>query len=163
MDGLIILLLLIPLVFLILLLSILGRSGEQRRLLEALYDKVKDLTSEVANLHKELKEKRAVSSTESIKPLWKEQQKEVVIPSLPLVPVTEIKKEPVAEQPAPVITCDKKVIITKKENIEQKIPPAYTMPQPKQAKQNKDIEKFIGENVANKIGIAVLVLGISFL
>jgi uncharacterized membrane protein len=162
MDGLIILLLLVPVVFLILLLSILSRSGEQRRLLESLYDKVKDLTNEVAHLHKELKEKKPSPATESVKPLWKEDQKEAEIPSLPLEPVPVIKKEPVAAQPAPVIAGDEKVVTTEKESIVQKIPPAYTMPQPKQARQNKDIEKFIGENVANKIGIAVLVLGISF-
>jgi len=162
MDGLIILLLLVPVVFLILLLSILSRSGEQRRLLESLYDKVKDLTTEVANLHKELKEKKPPPATESIKPLWKEQQKEVVTPSLPLEPVIEIKKEPVTEPPAPIVALDEKFPAAEKGSRMKKNPPAYTMPQPKQAKQNKDIEKFIGENVANKIGIAVLVLGISF-
>lgn len=116
----------------------------------------------MSHLHKALKEKKALPETESIKPLWKEQQKEVVIPSLPLEPATGAKKEPVAEQPAPVTAGDEKIITTRKESIEQKNQPAYTMPPPKQAKQNNDIEKFIGENVTNKIGIAVLVLGISF-
>ncbi len=158
MDGLIILLLLVPLVFLILLLSIMSRSGEQKRLLESLYDKVKDLTNEVANLNKELKEKKTVVTTETVQPLWKEQQKEVILPPLPVPPVAEVKEEPVAEKPDLVIAGDEKVITTKKKGIEQKISPSY-MQRPK---QNRDIEKFIGENVANKIGIAVLVLGISF-
>lgn len=44
---------------------------------------------------------------------------------------------------------------------------AHTVPEPKPAKpgfweKNPDIEKFIGENLFNKIGIAVLVLGIGF-
>lgn len=44
-------------------------------------------------------------------------------------------------------------------------PPVARPPQPKQPgffERNPDLEKFIGENLANKIGIGVLVLGIGF-
>ncbi|MCD9018531.1 DUF2339 domain-containing protein [Parachryseolinea silvisoli] len=43
-------------------------------------------------------------------------------------------------------------------------PPAYVPPAPKPGffERNPDLEKFIGENLANKIGIGILVLGIGF-
>jgi uncharacterized membrane protein len=46
-------------------------------------------------------------------------------------------------------------------------PPAYVPPTPKPSRpgffeRNPDLEKFIGENLANKIGIGILVLGIGF-
>ena len=75
-------------------------------------------------------------------------------------PAPQPKKEPVkalAEKtkPAPValITPPKE---TKKPPVN--MPP--TAPKPSRAK--RDIERFIGENLINKIGIAVLVLGIGF-
>lgn len=74
----------------------------------------------------------------------------------------EIPKEPeplpsVREEAAPVI------------RPAVKVPPAVKIPaQPKESwwdkwvRNNPDFEKFVGENLANKIGIAVLVLGIGF-
>ncbi|MBS1598166.1 MAG: DUF2339 domain-containing protein [Bacteroidetes bacterium] len=82
-------------------------------------------------------------------------------PAQPKTPVMETSDHAVEagikpEKPAPVT------------DIKQ---PAYTPPPPVERTQgwfekwlhdNPDIEKFIGENLINKIGIAVLVLGIAF-
>jgi uncharacterized membrane protein len=100
-------------------------------------------------------------------------------------PVQEIKKEVIKE--APPATIPKPVSMEKPPVVpvvEQKVPeekkqeetgqfiprPIYTPPpvQPKPIskptffERNPDLEKFIGENLINKIGIAILVLGIAF-
>ena len=88
-----------------------------------------------------------------------------IIKPEPVKPVVEEKKpEPKKEEP----------VIKQPEAI--KIPATTSQPEPVQPVVNKppveprpgffernpDLEKFIGENLANKIGIAVLVLGIGF-
>lgn len=44
--------------------------------------------------------------------------------------------------------------------VEQKVSPSITSEKPKEKKLSIDIEKFIGENLANKIGIAITILGV---
>lgn len=100
---------------------------------------------------------------------------------------TEVIKEPIAKKPIidPVIVKEAPVIIAEKvvsatiQPIKKDIPP-YSATKEKQQKQqqktytpkkpwfetfkekNPDLEKFIGENLINKVGILILVLGISF-
>ncbi|MEQ1676044.1 MAG: DUF2339 domain-containing protein [Chitinophagaceae bacterium] len=166
MDGLILLIILIPVVFLFLLITILSRSGEQRRLLESLYDKIKQLSNEVSSLSKELKENK---ETPPLKPVFKEAPAKTII-----------KEEPIAEQPVIEKEIIKDPVVIPKQIWEEKIvvaTPSFTEPgkeelvdiKPVQEykpgyepEKETDIEKFIGENLANKIGIAVLVLGIAF-
>ena len=80
----------------------------------------------------------------------------------------EIKKEAVTT-PAEVV----KPAIHKEETIQQTVPVTAPKPEPfrdplpvapKQSffDKNPDLEKFIGENLMNKIGIGILVLGIGF-
>lgn len=161
MDGLI---LLVILVLVIILLTILNRTGEQGRLLESLFDKIKQLTSEVSTLSKELKEKKTDTST--VKPVYKETPAKVVI------------TEKSAGQESPPVSAKEKVIVPEPVPAEKitAIPPETGTTKEKevaiadavdkhplmQPKPETDIEKFIGENLANKIGIAVLVLGIAF-
>ncbi|HEX6847110.1 MAG TPA: DUF2339 domain-containing protein, partial [Chitinophagaceae bacterium] len=67
-------------------------------------------------------------------------------------PVTEIKKS--QPMPRPVVEIKREEVIA-----EKKVTPK---PLVASSKQETDLEKFIGENLLSKIGIAVLVLGISF-
>lgn len=160
MDGLILLIVLVPLIYLIILLILLSRSSEQHRLLESMYDKIKKLSNEVSSLSKELKQ----TKPEATEPLVKEKQAPVFVPEKPalqeqIIPLPEITK-PVIPVPPPA----KPVTIEEPEAM----PPAakdFEWPSASRSSSTKsstDIEKFIGENLANKIGIAVLVLGIAF-
>ena len=100
MDGLILLIILIPLVFLILLITILNRTGEQRRLLESFYDKVKELSNEVSSLSKELKEKKGDIS---VTPVFKESPTKIIATENPAakeqVPAETIKEKVVTPEP----------------------------------------------------------------
>ena len=158
MDGLILLLILIPV---ILLIIILNRSGNQGRLLESLHDKIKKLTAEVSVLSKELKEKNAG-----------------LTPKVPVEKETTVKipvsEKPVSKEVSPPKPIQEKIIIA--ESAEKKSASPGTAERAEKTNNNvskssspteqpsasSDIEKFIGENVANKIGIAVLVSGIGF-
>ncbi|MFN8288927.1 MAG: DUF2339 domain-containing protein [Chitinophagaceae bacterium] len=156
MGGLILLLILVPTVLLILQISLLSRSSEQRRLLETLYDNIKDLNSEISRLAKQGKE-----PVIAVQPVFKESTPLTIVPEKREV----IKETPVVPPPEPV---------TKQEPVKTPEPeiitasPVSTTPAKKESlpvlplKVDDDMEKFIGENVASKIGIAVLVLGISF-
>jgi uncharacterized membrane protein len=145
MDGLTILLILVPI---ILLLTVLNRMGEQKRLMESLYDKIRDLNNELSNLTKEVREQpKAASSKEQL-------TRPTITPVIPL-PVEE-KKQEQEEKPIPVLPK-----VSFKEETETP-GPSLQKEKEKTQKRNTDIEKFIGENLANKIGIAVLVLGIAF-
>ncbi len=165
MDGLILLVILIPLVFLILLITILNRSGEQRRLLESLYDKIKQLNNEVSSLSKDLKKQKEDVPP---KPVFKETPGKIIIAEKPVVkeplPAEPIKEKTITPEPVKVekVAVDKPAIqeIKKQEPVEVIIAREYQ--QVHQREKDTDIEKFIGENLANKIGIAVLVLGIAF-
>src|SRR5258705_6162136 len=97
MDGLILLVILIPLVFLILLVTILNRTGEQRRLLESLYEKIKQLNNEVSSLSKDLKEQKEDIRA---KPVFKETPGKIII-----------TEKPVAKEPLPAEPIKEKLII----------------------------------------------------
>ena len=66
MTGLIVLLILIPIAFFILLFIILGRTSEQQKLTESLYDRIKHLSDEIAGLTKEIKHLRQPNETKHI-------------------------------------------------------------------------------------------------
>lgn len=165
MDGLILLIILIPVVFLLLLITILNRSGEQGRLLEQLYDKIKQLSNEVSSLSKELKEKKEVIPA---KPVIKEMPAKIIVEEKPVVKEQPLP-EPIEEQiviSEPVLADKPLTVKPATEEInKEKLETPKAIPPYKPAfntKSDTDIEKFIGENLANKIGIAVLVLGIAF-
>ena len=158
MTGLIILLILIPLVAFIILVLILNRTAEQAKLTESLYDRIKHLSEEITGLSKEIKnlkqplevkttsiDEKPIQKTASPSPIIITPPKEETKPAItqeikkPTPQASEIKKEKISagiKEPA------------------KKIEPVL--------KAETDLEKFIGENLLNKVGIAVLVLGISF-
>ncbi|HEX2630647.1 MAG TPA: DUF2339 domain-containing protein [Chitinophagaceae bacterium] len=133
------------------LVTILNRSEEQGKLLKSLHDKINQLKGEITELSSKLKEgktvdKPTVDTAAQVKPIPK--------------PVEEKKEE--AVKPKPVEETKKPVVPTT--SFAEPTPAIQTQATPvsNKKKEDTDIEKFIGENLANKIGIAVLVLGISF-
>lgn len=163
MGALIALLILVPVIILLLQASILSRSTEQRRLLETLYDKIKDLSGEVSLLSKQLKGKEPVIAVSSV---LKEPAPADLFPDIKEL----IKETPVVPAPKPAAIQkpdkpyeSKPVTETQFGSATVKEEKLFTSPEiTVKEKKDPDIEKYIGENVASKIGIAILVLGISF-
>jgi len=154
MTGLIILLILIPLIAFIILVIILNRTSEQQKLTESLYDRIKYLSDDIAALTKEVRTLKQPVETKNITVDEKPVHKTFVPPPVVVTPneekpvfTSEIKKQPVIEIREGVI-------------VEKKEPPKPFFAS--SSKQETDLEKFIGENLLSKIGITVLVLGISF-
>jgi len=150
MVGLIVLPIVILLVFLVLIISILTKVSSQQELLESLYDKIKQLTDQVSRLS--LPQKK--EEEKSPKPVYKE------APKVPAPGPLSEKKEPVKEKKITVTIVEK--VITPVEDKIMRPSTESTDWWSKWLQNNPDLEKFIGENLANKIGIAVLVLGIAF-
>ncbi len=153
------------------LFIILGRTGDILEKVDFMHKRFIALSTELSQL------KAALSKEKSEEPLVKTAEKknvvqEQVVPPIvvvkepdPVIPPVEIpieiKKEPVFE---PTQLVDSNI------RIGEKIPAPTFIPAPKSAKpkapsffeRNPDLEKFIGENLINKIGIAILVIGIGF-
>lgn len=85
-------------------------------------------------------------------------EEKIIIVEQPVIPDPPATKHKAAERPVAV---SEPVEAFDKEGFDERKLEEYIKPIGKK-NENKDIEKFIGENLANKIGIAVLVLGISF-
>lgn len=156
MTGLIVLLILIFIAFFILLIIILGRSSEQQKLTESIYDRIKFLSEEIAALTKEVRNLKQPVDTKNIIVEEKPIQKAFAPPSI-VTPKEEIKPVFAPEikktEAQPVIEIKREEIIS-----DRKVSPKPIA----SSKPETDLEKFIGENLLSKIGIAVLVLGISF-
>jgi uncharacterized membrane protein len=157
MTGFIFLLILILLAAFIILVIILNRTSEQQKLTESLYDRLKHLSEDIAALTKEVKNLKQPLETKSIIVEEKPVQKTFVPP-----PIIATPKEEKKEEVKPIFTQEIKkqesqpvieIILEKKEPLKSFVP---------SSKSETDLEKFIGENLLSKIGITVLVLGISF-
>lgn len=162
MTGLIVLLILIPLIFLALLISILSRTTDHRESIDALSRKITQLTEQIELLAK------GKSVPVDLPPAPPPVKVEFPKPGPP--PIIETPK-PVEPPPVERRFTPRERLVKKESQEEvaepddlfqQKIPSAPTRQFNWRKKNNTDIEKFIGENLANKIGIAVLVLGIGF-
>src|SRR3954468_15366469 len=128
---------------------------DQERSIEDLYKKVERLVQQQQFLFTELQKVQkslAQVKTTDAPPITKVEKVE------PLVTTpTEVidKKEPVVERV--------EVVHPVREVVPQEAKkPINTTPPPKQPKVKTPIEDFIGTNLLNKIGIAVLVIGIGF-
>jgi len=157
MTEFIFLLILILLAAFIILVVILNRTSEQQKLTESLYDRVKYLSDDIAALNKEVRNLKQPIETKNITAEVKPVQKTFVPPPIVVTPkeeksvfTTEIKKQ----EPQPTIEIKREEIIAEKKEFSKPFVPI--------SKQETDLEKFIGENLLSKIGITVLVLGISF-
>jgi uncharacterized membrane protein len=159
MTGLVILLILIPIAFFVLLIILLGRSAEQQKLTESLYDRIKHLSDEIGGLSKEIKNLKVPGEQKPIQEKEITQKATPPPPVIPLIPKEDLKPvQPEIKRQEPIIPVFE---IKKEETLIERKEPVKIIPAT--AKSTTDLEKFIGENLASKIGIAVLVLGISFL
>lgn len=137
-----------------LLAAILNKSNEQRRLLESLYDKIKDLNKEVTGLSGELKRQKTEIA---VQPGFNKPTAAILTPVKP----QPVKETPVIPVPKPVIPAQP-VAVQEKTAAQKSTSetPEYKFSAPPH--NEKDLEKYIGETLISKIGIAILILGISF-
>ena len=162
MTGLIFLLILIPLIAFIILVIILNRTSDQQKLTESLYDRVKNLSEDIAALTTEVRTLKQPIETKTIGVKENPVLRTSVPPPIVVTPKEEKKEEvkPVfaseiyKPEPQPVIEIKREEIFIGKKEPSKPFTPY--------AKPETDLEKFIGENLLSKIGITVLVLGISF-
>ena len=159
MTGLIFLLILILFAAFIILVIILYRTSEQQKLTESLYDRIKYLSDDIAALTKEVRTLKQPVETKNITVEEKPLQKTFVPPPIVVTPKEEVKSiftpEIKKQEPQPVVEIKREeIIVEKKEPLKPLFVPS--------SKPETDLEKFIGENLLSKIGITVLVLGISF-
>lgn len=168
MEGLILLLLIAIVIIVVLPFVIIARLGNQQRTIETLLRKI----DRIEDLLKNTEKKATVTPAPKESP---QVVAEKILEEKPIAPAEEIKEPVITPPPPQVVKKENEPIPTfttwkssiEKDAIErlEHTQPAY---QPKESwfrkwmNENPDIEKFIGENLANKIGIAVLVLGIAF-
>lgn len=149
MGFLIVLAILAPIIFFILLLTILSRTNENKEILINISHRIKLLEKQAFENEVRKEENARASVVTDTKPA--EPVKPVAEPGPVVIPEPTIKEE--------------KIIIEDPElsqaAFEQKVKQQARMIVPAE-REERDLEKFIGENIANKIGIAILVLGIGF-
>ena len=154
----------IALIIIVLLLVVLSRINSK---FQSLQESIFRLHEKIHELNKQIHQKEK-SSTEVIKEVFKEVkpdiQPEIVVQSPK--PIVELEKiiPPVVQQLKPQEVDEEKVVFATPSTFKEK---PYTLASEKSwfdkfKENNPDLEKFIGENLINKIGILILVLGISF-
>ena len=149
MGALIVLLCLIIFVVIYLLFSLNHKTDINNASLSQIKDQLKKVTDQLEALQKQpgtvisKEEKTVIIVEQKVQPEQKQ--------AIPIPPVQKSKEE--KKLPEPVFETE--------EDFDERVL-TESKPSIKKQKKNTDLEKFIGENLANKIGIAVLVLGISF-
>lgn len=134
-----------------------------------LLSKIDELSRKIDNLKKQLSQlnvpfdkKSEKAAEQPIPPVAEEIKKEEPKPVIKEIPKPQTQPEWASKKERPVevlsdIT-DKDFLFAKKEQPKVNVKP----PKLSFFEKNPDLEKFIGENLINKIGIAILVLGIGF-
>ena len=102
--------------------------------------------------------KKETAPLEKVKPIVVEENKPIIVVSKEPEAIKPIFNTDVAKV-TPIIA-DKKAVIKEEKKKEKAIPKKSWIASFKE--KNPDLEKFIGENLINKIGVLILVLGISF-
>jgi uncharacterized membrane protein len=154
---------LLLLVCIIILIVVLIIKSDLSTNLKALREKLNFLDQDIQRLKFQKQEEKPSITIEptiiTTQPKPVEPIKEPRVTPKPILeeePFEQFKKPPVSEKkPEPVLEPIAEVITE----------PVYTPPSPPKPgffERNPDLEKFIGENLANKIGIGILVIGIGF-
>lgn len=151
-------------VILVLLIIILSKLGSKFFLLNTKVDKIDKNVEKLQQQLKDIEEKWKSSKPEAVveKPPVIEKPVETPEQEVPVMPqvqeVREVVKTPKPETPKP-----KPEVVTFQQ---PEVKRTVSVPQKSWfesfKEKNSDLEKFIGENLINKIGILILVLGISF-
>jgi uncharacterized membrane protein len=161
----------------VIFIIVLNIQGRQRSNADQLNKRLSDLTSQVQDLKKELQNKhieappvtdavqqQAQKEAAELKAQEEYKQKITAIEELRRIKEEKRKTEEQLLHQRPVVT----VTVAETIDIPTESPKRIQPPPPKESwlekwfKNNPDLEKFIGENLFNKIGIAVLVFGIGF-
>jgi len=171
MDGLILLIILIPVIYFILLIAILNKTSAQQQSLDSLKNILSQVREQLYDLDRRIKDlavrefskpspsetKKERSQENPIAPQPEPEASKLVlpeeIPAITLEPLYETQEKPAI----PEEILKEKITALAEEEKEEPV-----LLQSKTVRPKTDWEKFIGENLANKIGIAILVLGISF-
>jgi uncharacterized membrane protein len=141
----------------------LVQSSKTSTNFQKLENELKLLRRQLLNLTADKKETPKEKPAEKPKPVEEVKPVQSIFSVADNVPaITETKPEekvpePVQEDVKPVITT-----VEVKETIEPPKQKPQPVPSPGFFERNPDLEKFIGENLVSKIGIAVLVLAIGF-
>ncbi|OUL61310.1 DUF2339 domain-containing protein [Flavobacterium sp. AJR] len=151
-------------VFLIYILNTLNKRFDQ-------------IENDISSLNKKLDQQKTIekpAETISVAPIPVIKKEEINITPEEIKPPTlEIAKEEIIEEKIPEKELEKIALSYNSENTPKPVelkeaPKPYVPLPPKKSfwenfkEQNPDLEKFIGENLINKIGILILVLGISY-
>jgi uncharacterized membrane protein len=156
------------LILLVLVIILLAHSYRNNNAANQLQHDIMEMRKELQKLNKQLESQQVKPFQQTIVPEKKAEDKNIAREQEPYIPV---KKEITEEKVQPAVTAEDEKKLP--EIIHQPVvlntpPQQQTPPEPqvswfnKWLHDNPDIEKFIGENLINKIGIAVLVLGIAF-
>ncbi|HJR99348.1 MAG TPA: DUF2339 domain-containing protein [Flavobacterium sp.] len=161
------LLILVLIVLFVNFLSIKSRNKQTQDSLNSLHEKINILRKELISrtIEKEQsieKVEKPIIEQKPIQPIVEEKPIPVVPKKIEPEIIKSIADKPISEKPIEVVAK-----IEGKPIAEKPIPPKPVYV-PKKSwfetfkENNPDLEKFIGENLINKIGILILVLGISF-
>lgn len=133
---------------------------ELRSQLDALIQKYVTLNSDVNGIRLEMRELRTridnlaeagASASVQMTPDYEKIE-------TPKVPVEEEKiSEVTAEKVAPIIQAAPEAVVTE---VKRSVTDSLTPATPQKSTEKSSIESFLGENLANKIGIAVILIGI---
>jgi hypothetical protein len=156
-----ILLLAILVIVIVLLTSFNSKFQQLQNTIYRLHEKINELRNEL--------DAKSIQKSEKVIP---EIKKEEIISTKPIVVEEKTIEKPieVIEKTPEIIPIVEPVKVEIKEKAQNQIP-VIEIEQPKEPEKswfetfkdnNPDLEKFIGENLINKIGILILVLGISF-
>jgi uncharacterized membrane protein len=156
-------------VFLCLLIIILVINGKGS-LTRQLNNQVEELQTQILQLKRMIEHLRVSKTTEEpakpleqATPVIKEIPVEpVAAPPIPVVIVKEIPVEPITVERQPEAISDSLSTIHRPIKTNNPASPKVPEPQPSFFESHPDLEKFIGENLINKIGIAILVLAIGY-
>jgi len=134
-----------------------------------LANKLLDLEQQITNLkallQKALEQRPATpaeKAAEVQRPQAEEKPRMVSAPE-PVKQVSSEISKPETPKPTPTVEWDKKVILPA-DPPKRPTSPVFKQPEPRPSffERHPDLEKFIGENLLNKIGIAILVLAIAY-
>jgi uncharacterized membrane protein len=160
MDGVIFLIILVPLTIVILLIIIASKSSANQESLQSVTHKLNRVQSQLSDIKAQLKDLKLERGTTLIPEIKK--KVEVEKPVRPEVPTIPKQEQPEVTKPAPQKEQANEIRQEQVTSIDQPAQKPLPAADKEMKEASTDWEKFIGENLANKIGIAVLVLGISF-
>lgn len=150
---------LIVLALIIILIVVIKINGKFSSEMRSLHDKIDLLKTEIRSLSSG-KEVKTEATFEEEKKTEEHRIPPIIIPE----PAPKEEEKPEIPEEHKVYEAFPKLepVVEEHEEWVEQEPAKVRIPKPNFFERNPDLEKFIGENLANKIGIAILVLGIGF-